>query len=107
MLEIRKDALKQQRAFALSIVIYDSHYSVGPAEDLEKVCSGAEEENSIFSLWRAPTSSVENKKGLFHHWEMLMSPQNINGCEPKAEASTVKIEKLCANFAISPLNLTV
>lgn len=47
-LEIRKDALKQQRAFAPSIVIYDSHYSTGPTEDLEKVCSGAEEENSIF-----------------------------------------------------------
>lgn len=65
----RKDALKQQCAFAPSIVIYASHYSLGRAEDLGKVFSGAEGENSVFSLWRAPTSSVdamENEKGLFH-----------------------------------------
>lgn len=68
-LQIRKDALKQQCAFTPSILIYDSHYSLGPAEDLEKVFSGTEGENSIFSLWRPPTSSVdvmENIKDLFH-----------------------------------------
>ncbi|KAK2542681.1 T-cell immunoglobulin and mucin domain-containing protein 4 [Columba guinea] len=31
-------------------LIYASHYSLGPAEDLEKVFSGAEGENSMFSL---------------------------------------------------------
>lgn len=49
-LQIRKDALKHQCASVLSIVICASHYSLGPAEDLEKVFSGAEGENSMFSL---------------------------------------------------------
>lgn len=49
-LQIRHDALKQQCAFAPPIVTYASHYSHGPVEDLEKVFSGAEGENSIFSL---------------------------------------------------------
>uniref|UniRef100_A0A8C0EMU5 Ig-like domain-containing protein n=1 Tax=Bubo bubo TaxID=30461 RepID=A0A8C0EMU5_BUBBB len=49
-LHIRKDALKQQCAFAPSIVIYASHYSLGPTEDLEKVFSDSEGENNIFSL---------------------------------------------------------
>lgn len=45
-----QDSLKQQCAFALSIVIYVSHYSHGPAEDLENVFSGTEGENNMFSL---------------------------------------------------------
>lgn len=51
------------------MVICASHCSVGPPEETDKVFSGAEGENNIFSLWRAPTSSADamgNKKGLLH-----------------------------------------
>lgn len=69
MLQIKMNALKQQCPFAPSMVICASHCSVGPPEETDKVFSGAEGENNIFSLWRAPTSSADamgNKKGLLH-----------------------------------------
>lgn len=50
MLQIRKDALKQQYPFGPSIVICASHCSVGPPEETDKVFGGAEGENNIFSL---------------------------------------------------------
>lgn len=49
-LQIRKGAVKHQSAFAPSIVVYASHCSLRPAEDQEKVFSGAEGENNMFVL---------------------------------------------------------
>lgn len=50
ILSIKKNALKQQCPFAPSIVTCASHCSVGPPEETDKVFSGAEGENNIFSL---------------------------------------------------------
>ncbi|POI33882.1 hypothetical protein CIB84_002367 [Bambusicola thoracicus] len=49
-LQIRKGALKHQSAFAPSVLICAYHYSLKPAEDLEKVFSGSEGENNLFVL---------------------------------------------------------
>lgn len=49
-LQIRKVALKHQSTFAPYILICAYHYSLRPAEDLEKVFSGSEGENNLFVL---------------------------------------------------------